>query len=118
MDITWNINSIKCKTFDNGNANVVSEVSWSVSAIDDEFRDSAYGSVAIPFKGTQFTAYENLSEEQVLNWVFSEIDKDEIETNLANRINAIKNPTVITNSLPWSKVIPQANEQQSQVEEI
>lgn len=117
MDITWKINSIKCKTFENGNANVVSEVTWFASAKDGEFYKSAYGSVAIPFKGTQFTAYENLTEEQVLNWVFSEIDKNEIEANLAFHINSLKNPTVVTNPLPWLDSVQQLDEQ-PQVEEI
>lgn len=117
MDITWKINSIKCKTFENGNANVVSEINWFASATDGKFYKCVNGSVAIPFSGTKFTAYENLTEEQVLNWAFSEIDKDEIEANLASHINSLKNPTVVTNPLPWVKPVQQLDEQ-PQVEEI
>jgi len=117
MNTTWTIDSIRCKAFNNGNANVVSEVHWRVSSEDGGFSVSSYGSASIPFEGTQFTAYENLTKDQVLSWLFSQIDKEEIENNLTLNINSLKNPTVVTNPLPWLEPVQQLDEQ-PQVEEI
>ena len=40
--------------------------------------------------------------DTVLNWVFAQINKDQLENDLINKFNEIKNPTIIQKVLPWS----------------
>jgi len=100
--IAWTIEAMKTKSTDNGNADVVSEAHWRATAVDGDLSDSAYGSVTIPFTGGAFTQYEDLTQEQVLEWVFEQIDADEIEDNLTRIIAAKKNPTESIKNVPWN----------------
>jgi hypothetical protein len=45
-------------------------------------------------------AYDNLTEDFVLHWVWHQIDKDETEAALAAKIDADKNP-VSASGTPW-----------------
>ena len=101
--ITWTIEAMKAKATNNGNADVVSEAHWRATAIDGDLSDTVYGSVAIPFTGGLFTPYEDLTQEQVLKWVFEQIDKNDIEINLTRIIDAKKNPTESIKDVPWNQ---------------
>jgi hypothetical protein len=46
--------------------------------------------------------YENLTQEQVLGWVWEQIDKAEIEANLTKQIQAQKNPVSVA-GVPWNE---------------
>ena len=91
---TWKILQLDRKTEDG----FVTTAHWNVTATDGDFSASAYGSVG--FSGDLTTPYEDLTEEQVLGWVWEQIDKAEIESNLAAQINAQKNPVSAT-GVPW-----------------
>jgi hypothetical protein len=92
--INWNIVQLDRKTADG----FVTCAHWTVSATDGDFSASAYGSVG--FSGDLVTPYENLTQEQVLGWVWEQIDKAEIEANLTKQIEAQKNPVSVT-GVPW-----------------
>jgi hypothetical protein len=100
--ITWTIDALKTKPIDNGNADVVCEVHWRAAIADEELSDGVYGSVGIEFKGGQFTPYENLTQEQVLEWVFEVINKAQIETSLNERMTELKSPKIVQKPNPWS----------------
>ena len=100
--ITWTVEALKTKAVDNGNADVVNEAHWRATIVDDDLSDSVYGSVGIPFSGGAFTPYEDLTKEQVLEWVFKQIDANEIEGNLTRAIAAKKNPVESIKNVPWN----------------
>jgi hypothetical protein len=53
--------------------------------------------------GTPYTAYADLTLDQVLGWVWANgVDKDATEANVAAQIENQINPTVVTPPLPWS----------------
>jgi hypothetical protein len=90
----WTITQLDRKTEDG----FVTTAHWTVTATDGDFSASAYGSVG--FSGELTTPYDDLTEEQVLGWVWEQIDKAEIESNLAAQIEAQKNPVSAT-GVPW-----------------
>ena len=90
----WQIVQLDRKTADG----FVTTAHWTVTATDGDFSANAYGSVG--FSGDLVTPYENLTQEQVLGWVWEQIDKAEIEANLAAQIEAQKNPVSET-GVPW-----------------
>jgi hypothetical protein len=49
----------------------------------------------------KLTAYEALTESQVVAWVKDKLDVEAIETGLAAQIEAKKNP-VTANGVPWA----------------
>ena len=82
---TWKIVQLDRKTADG----FVTTAHWTVTATDGDFSASAYGTCG--FDGELTTPYEELTEAQVLEWVWGQIDKAEVESNLTAQINAQKN---------------------------
>jgi hypothetical protein len=93
--MNWNIVELDRKTADG----FVTTAHWTCTATDGDFSANAYGTVG--FSGDLVTPYENLTQEQVLGWVWEQIDKTEIEANLTKQIEAQKNPVSAT-GLPWA----------------
>jgi len=91
---TWRVVSLDRNTADG----FVTTAHWTCSDVDGEFSGSVYGSVG--FSGDLVTPYEDLTQEQVLGWVWEQIDKDGIEANLTAQIEAQKNPVSET-GVPW-----------------
>jgi hypothetical protein len=76
---------------------------WRVSAVDGDYTASAYGSCGFnPDPAAPcFKPYDEVTEAEVLGWVWGSVDKDETEANLAAQIDAQKNPTSEA-GLPWA----------------
>ena len=91
---TWKIVQLDRKTADG----FVTTAHWTVTATDGDFSASAYGTCG--FDGELTTPYENLTEAQVLEWVWASLDKAATEQSLAAQIEAQKNPVTAT-GVPW-----------------
>jgi hypothetical protein len=94
MNITWNILQLD-RNLPGG---FVYTAHWTVSATDEDFSASSYGSCG--FDGELTTPYEDLTKEQVLEWVWEKVNKEETEASLASQIEAQKNP-VTASGTPW-----------------
>ena len=92
--VTWSIVQLDRNATDG----FVTSAHWTAVEVDGEFRASSYGSVG--FSGDLVTPYENLTQEQVLEWVWNEVDKAEVESILASEIAAQKIPATVT-GVPW-----------------
>ena len=92
---TWKISTLDRKTADG----FVTTAHWDVTLTDGEYSARAYG--ACGFDGELTTPYENLTEAQVLEWVWANgVDKAATEASLAAQIEAQKNPVTATGT-PW-----------------
>jgi hypothetical protein len=92
---TWKIVQLDRKTADG----FVTTAHWDVTLTDGEYSARAYG--ACGFDGELTTPYENLTEAQVLEWVWANgVDKAATEASLAAQIEAQKNPVSAT-GVPW-----------------
>jgi hypothetical protein len=94
--MNWSIQQLDRKTADG----FVTTAHWTCTATDGDFSANVYGSVG--FSGDLVTPYENLTQEQVLGWVWEQIDKAEIEANLTKQIQAQKNPVSVA-GVPWNE---------------
>jgi len=77
---------------------------WRCTAEDGDYTASAYGTAGFTPDPTapDFVHYADLTEADVLGWVWGSVDKDETEANLAAQIEADKNPTTST-GVPWTR---------------
>jgi hypothetical protein len=91
---TWKIVQLDRKTADG----FVTTAHWKCVATDGNFAAGTYGTCS--FDGELTTLYENLTEAQVLEWVWASLDKAATEQSLAAQIEAQKNPVSAT-GLPW-----------------
>lgn len=95
MNTTWTIAQLGRQTADG----LVTVAHWRVEAVDGEHSAGSYGSVGFE-RGDTFTAYEALTESQVIAWVKEKLDVEAMEANLAEQIEAKKNPTTAV-GVPW-----------------
>ena len=94
--ITWTINNLERQTSDG----LVTVVHWGASAVDGDYSSSIVNTLQLE-RGDSFTAFEQLSEQQVLAWVQDAVGKDTVEAALAQMIDAQKNP-ISQSGLPWA----------------
>jgi hypothetical protein len=94
--INWSISQLDRKTADN----YVTTAHWRCDATDGEYSAGVYGSAG--FTGDLTIPYEDLTQEQVLGWVWESVNKAETEANVLAQIEAQKNPTSAS-GLPWSQ---------------
>ena len=67
---TWAVNSMTAYPEAEGETNVVFQIAWVCSATDGTYNSAAYGSVDTTYvAGTPFTAYADLTLDQVNGWV-------------------------------------------------
>lgn len=102
-DFNWSITSMPSYPANEGESDVVFQVDWKCDARDGRLAAVSTGSVPVIYEaGSQFTPYDQLTQEQVWGWINPSIDRPEIEANLQALIDAQKTPTVVTPPLPWS----------------
>lgn len=107
--VSWSVDNLIRRTSDGG----VVVVRWSVSLVGHV---DAHGEThTIPLKKSGeckfepdpssdgFIAYENLTEDNVLSWVFSIVDRQSVEDEMAARLDAKRNSIMQFDSgVPWS----------------
>jgi hypothetical protein len=100
---TWKIESMIVKPQDGSHTDVVVTAAWRCSDSSGEFTASNYGSMGFASPGDDFVAYPDLTEADVLGWVWANgVDKAEVEANVARELEALVNPPTVAKPLPWS----------------
>jgi hypothetical protein len=105
---SWIIVQLDTKPQEGDLIDVVSVVHWRRHAQDDTYSSESYGTMACATPSdTDFTAYPDLTQEQVESWLDAGLDVVAIDLGLANAIEAEKNPPIIVLPLPWESPIPE-----------
>jgi len=96
---TWTIANLERNTADGG----VVVAHWRVTAEDGDYTASAYGTCGFQpdASAPDFIAYADLTEADVLGWVWQSVDKDETEARLADNIAEQKAPATEA-GMPWA----------------
>jgi hypothetical protein len=99
----WAVSAMDCLPQEQGNADVVFNVHWTCAGTDGDYSASVYATCGIPYAGGSFTPYEDLTQEEVLTWIWANgVDKDATEEAVEQQIENQINPPVVTPPLPWS----------------
>ena len=95
---TWTIANLERNLADGG----VTVAHWRVTEVDGEYSASSYGTVGFTPDASDpsFVPYDNLTESDVLGWVWAEVDQAATEAALTADIEAQKNP-VSADGMPW-----------------
>ena len=96
MEITWKVTQCDRLTSDG----FITTAHWTASAVDGEYSASIYSTCSWA-PDTPSVPYENVTEQEVLNWCWaSGVDKEATEAALAAQIELQKNP-VQASGVPW-----------------
>jgi hypothetical protein len=103
----WVVNQMDTKPTEDGLTDVVVLVHWTRTAEqyvgDEPINVSSYGTMACTTaSSTDFTAYPDLTYEQVCSWLDSGLDVAAIDLGLDSQIDNIINPPIIVLPLPWA----------------
>ena len=96
------VSSLETAPVDGELNDVVKVVHWRYQATDGDYQAEVYSSFACGEPSeTDFTAYPDLTEEQVIGWLESGLDVEAMQESLANQIADLKNPKIVSLPLPW-----------------
>ena len=114
MTILWLIERLLVKPLEGTLTDVVITADWRCNGTEttgsgnteQTYSGTCYGSCSFAPPSGSFTPYEDLTEQQVLDWCYANgVDKNAIEANVSLQIENQINPPVITLPLPWVPVV-------------
>ena len=98
----WTISAMECVKKENDLTDVVITIHWRYNAEKDGFTAETYGATSVPLPtGEEFTPYEDLTKDQVIGWLVSELDVDAMNENLNAQIELLINPINVTLPAPF-----------------
>ena len=103
----WVVNQLDTAPTADGLIDVVVVVHWTRTAEQfvggEPINVSSYGTMGCTTpSATDFTAYPDLTYEQICGWLDAGLDVPTIDANLDKQIENIINPPIIVLPLPWS----------------
>jgi hypothetical protein len=96
MEYTWTIAQLERNTADD----FVVTVHYRVSAVDDTYTASTYGTVGYTQESETFIPFADLTEATVVGWVKESLGEDTVEAALASQIETQKAPVTVA-GMPW-----------------
>jgi len=102
ITINWIIERLLVKPTEGSLTDVVITADWRCNGSQDQYSGTCYGSASFAPPTENFTPYEDLTQDQVLGWCWSNgVDQAAIEANVSAQIADQINPPVIAPPLPW-----------------
>ena len=99
----WNVNTVDVYPEYESNSDVVYNVHWRVTKVDEEYSATTYGTQTLSTSDIgDFVPFDELTSEVVKGWVLNAIGEEEVanlEAGLDAQIESEKNPTSITKTL-------------------
>lgn len=104
--MNWSISSMDCYVQQDSLSDVVYCVHYQCTdtqTIDGkEYSGRVYSTCSLPAPEGSFTPYDQLTQQQVLDWIWANgVDKDATETAVNAQIQSAAHPTVVSPPLPW-----------------
>jgi hypothetical protein len=106
ITLSWIIERLLVKPTEGSETNVVITADWRCNGSQDNYSGTCYGSASFAPPSGDFTPYEDLTEQQVLDWCYANgVDQKAIEANVSAQIENQIDPPVIAPPLPWVPVV-------------
>ena len=103
MNFEWRITGVKVKPQQDGKQNLVHNVQFACIAKEGPWRYDYCSEANIEYvPSSDFTPYEQLSQDKMLEWVFANIVKADYEAELQSMYNNWVAKQAETPPLPWA----------------
>ena len=106
--INWVIEWMQCYPQAEGEVDVVFNCGWRCNGVqvdgDKTYNGTVYSTQAVTYvAGSPYTPYADLTEEQVLGWIWAAgVNKEATEAAVEMQIAQQVNPPVVQPPLPWA----------------
>jgi len=99
VNYTWTIPTVERTLSDGG----ITTIHWRCTGVDGDHSASSYGTTGHEPDASAdgFIAYDSVTEANCIAWAQSALDKDAIETAIADNIAVKKTPTTGSGT-PWA----------------
>lgn len=102
IQITWSIQWMQCQKQEGPYTDVVVTAGWDCFAAGGGFSSGTNGVSKFTAPSGSFTPYPNLTQEQVLGWVWAGgVNKSAIETQQTAAVQAQIDSSIVNLPLPW-----------------
>jgi hypothetical protein len=100
---TWEITQMDTIPDFNGFTNFITRVYWKrIATNENNISSSIVGYVEFNQRSSEeYLEYNNITEEDVISWLETHTNIDEINSILDTKINDIINPPVVNLPFPW-----------------
>lgn len=96
MIYNWYIIEMEVNPSLDGLTNVVKKIKFTYEAIDGEYRTWIRDSYLCQNpSGTDFTAYDNLTKKEVVNWLENGVNVIDLQKQLQEKIDLLKNDLIV-----------------------
>ena len=105
---TWTIANMQVVPQLDGETDVVVQATWVCTGVEvangKTYTNSAEGGgyFQAPQQGAPFIPYDQLTQEQVLGWIWQTISQEKIESGVQGQLNNQINPPTVQLPLPWA----------------
>jgi hypothetical protein len=81
----------------------INVIHWRCTGVDGDNSASSYGTVGLTpdASSPDFVAYADVTEAMAQGWVWDSVSQDDTEAAIADKINAMANPTEASGT-PWA----------------
>jgi hypothetical protein len=105
----WVISQLNCAVESEGLPNVINVIHWRYNATkvegDKTYFAETYGASSVAQPNPQnFTPYEDVTEQEIINWLEQILPIDAMQSSLEANIALQINPVEVTLPLPWVSV--------------
>ena len=102
VTFTWEVVRLDAAPSENGLHNVVKIVHWKYHANDGTNNIYMAGSMGLSSPNpAAFVDYNDLTEAEVVSWLETMPEKEEMQQSLVMQLEAITNPPIVPQPLPW-----------------
>lgn len=103
INYSWTISQLDTAPQSEGLNDVVKTVHYRYKGIDGDYQAETYGTYACGEPSqSDFTAYPDLTEADVIGWLTDGLDIPAMQQSLATQIENLKNPPIVSLPIPWS----------------
>ena len=97
---TWSVANLE---YNNDADKGVTTVHWRVTGVSGDHSASSYGTTSHEPNSAadNWIAYDALTEDDVLAWVYASVDRDAIQAAIQDKLDAMANPTSLS-GMPWA----------------
>jgi len=96
----WNCKTVDVHPQEEGETDVVYNVHWIVTGVDEDYSASRIGTQVVPLnEGGTFVPFEDLTNDVVVEWTKEALGEEQVaqvEASIARQIEDQKNPVSVT----------------------